>query len=249
MKPVKIIALVAGASLFTFILSVFFSINMVFMKPENLAEVIKKDPYTFIEALKVASQDYQGIKKKKVLEERRKNPLKIETEGRVTFGDAKAPVTIVEFADFQCFYCSQASGRMKSLIKKYDGKVKVVYKHFPLIRHPFAKPAAGYFEAIAMMDQEKAKKFHDLIFENFEIYARLKSEGEIERKLKSLVKKTGVELKKVKDNLEEAEKVVQADLKEGERIGVGGTPSFFVNGVSARDVGVEALVEDALKEL
>ena len=139
----------AGLAVLTFIMSVFvsvvFSINMVEISPKNLAQTIKKDPETFINAIKEASEKHQKQSAEKAFEERRKNPAKIKTKGRVTFGPEKAPVTIVEFADFQCFYCSKANQRMKALIKKYEDKVRLVYKHFPLDFHPFALPRGGIF--------------------------------------------------------------------------------------------------------
>ena len=247
MKTAHIVLLVVGASSVTLVLSVFLSINMVLLKPENLAEVIKKDPVVTMEALQEAMKKYAKHKREEDLEKRIASPVDIKTEGRVAFGPKEAPVTVVEYSDFQCPYCARASEQMKSLIKKYDGKVRVVYKHFPLDFHPFAKPAAEYFEAIAMIDHEKAKKFHDEIFDDFSSYARVKDEGEIIKKLNSLVKKQEIPLKDIEKNMEEAKKTVQADLDEGKDIGVGGTPSFYVNGISAKDIGPGALVEKILK--
>ncbi len=246
MKTTHIVLLVVGASIVTLILSVFLSINMVLLKPENLAEVIKKDPAVTVEALQEAMKKYAETKKKQELEKRLAEPEDLETEGRVAFGPKDAPVTIVEFSDFQCPYCARASKRMKTAIKKYEGKVRVVYKHFPLSFHPFAKPAAEYFEAIAMIDHEKAKKFHDGIFDDFESYARVKGEAEIKKKLHALVKKQKIALKKIEENMEAAKKIVQADLDEGKEVGVQGTPSFYVNGVSARDIGLDTLIKKAL---
>ncbi len=248
MNP-KVILLVVVASIVTFILSVVFSINMVFIKPKNLANVIKDDPATFMEAVQTAAKDYSRFSAEKKLEEQFKNPATIKTKGRVTFGNKKAPITIVEFSDFQCPYCAKASQRMKVLIKKYDGKVKVVYKNFPLSFHPFAKPAAEYFEAIALISHKKAKEFHDAIFDNFSKYERVKGQKEITRKLNDLVKKLGLNISDVNKNLKEAKSIVKADIKEAGVLGVSGTPSFYVNGVDAKNVGPEVIIEKFLKDL
>ena len=243
MKNIQIIGLVAGSCVLTFAASVLFSINMVSISPKNLAKVVEKDPVLFMETLQKSAKNAQAEMKKKELEEQMKKPAEIATEGRVTFGDKEAPVTIVEFSDFQCGYCARAVNRLKELKEKHDGKVKIVYKHFPLSFHPFAKPAAEYFEAIAVIDQAKATEFHDLIFGEFDLYARLKSEEEINKAIKSLVKKVGLEMSDVEKNLEKGKEVVAMDMAEAEKLKVGGTPTFFVNGVSARNIGLEELVE------
>jgi len=243
MKTSQVIALVTVSSLVTFVLSVLVSINMVTITPKNLAKTVEEDPALFMETLQASAKKAQETIKKREIENQMKNPADIATEGRVTFGDKDAPVTIVEYSDFQCGYCAKASSNLKDIIKQHDGKVKVVYKHFPLSFHPFAKPAAEYFEAIAATDQEKAKEFHDLIFEEFQLYARLKTEDEINKAIDSLITKVGLDKSEVEKNLEAGKKLVAADLKEANKLNVGGTPTFFVNGVNARDIGLGTLIE------
>ena len=204
---------------------------------------------TFISAIKEASEEHQKKSAEKAMEEQFKNPVKIPTEGRVTFGESSAPVTIVEYADFQCHYCAKAARSMKGLREKYEGKVNVVYKHFPLDFHPFAKPAAEYFEAIALVDHEQARKFHDALFDNFSDYSKLKEEKEIKKRLKALVKKMGWDMKAIESNMEKAKEVVQQDLAEAEKLKVRGTPSFFVNGVDAKGGRIEAIIEKLLEDL
>ena len=247
MKNAHIIALVIGSCLVTFIASVIFSINMVSISPKQLAKVIKKDPVTFVNTLKETVQKAEKQKVEDALEEQFKNPLKIDTKGRVTFGKEEAPITIVEFSDFQCPYCSKAAQRMSDLREKYEGKVKLVYKHFPLSFHPFAKPAAEYFEAVALIDHEKARKFHDEIFYNFDNYARLQNEKEIKKALQKIIKKIDVDMKKTEENLEQAKKIVQADMEEALKLKVGGTPSFFVNGIDTKG-RVELIIEKILNK-
>ena len=242
MKTNQIIALVVGSCVLTFVAAVLFSINMVSITPKNLAKVIEKEPLLFMETLQASAKKAQEEMKKKEFEKQMENPKEIATEGRVTFGDKKASVTIVEFSDFQCGYCAKSSGRLKNLIKKHDGKVKVVYRHFPLSFHPFAKPAAEYFEAVAVIDHAKAREFHDLIFGEFDLYARLKSEAEIKKAIESLVKKVGLKMADVEKNLEKAKEVVAEDEEDANKLKIGGTPTFFVNGVSARNIGLEELV-------
>ena len=247
MKNTQIIALVAGASFVTFIISVVFSINMASISPKNLAKVIKADPETFINAIKEAGEEHQKQSAKKALEEQFKNPAKISTKGRVTFGNDSAPIAIVEFSDFQCPYCQMAAQSMRKLKDKYGDKVKMVYKHLPLSFHPFARPAAEYFEAVALISHEKARQFHDSIFDNFSDYKNLKGKQEINNKLKALVRVMGLDLNTVQSNMKKAKKTVAQDIAEAEKLSVRGTPSFFVNGVKTREL--ESVIEKFLKDM
>lgn len=221
--------------------------NSVTLTPKQLAEIIKEDPKTFIEAFNEANERYEEVQ----IDERFAKPAQIETNGRVTFGDIKAPVSIVEFSDFQCPPCAMASGYVKTVIKKYEGKVNLVFRHFPLNFHKMARPAAIYFEAIAMEDHEKAKKFHDNIFESIHDYVFLKDEDVIEKKLQNLTKKVEADLHKVKENRKAAEQVVQKDLTEAGQLKVVGTPTFFINGVRppSGKKGFETVIDLHLKKL
>ena len=245
MSKKQTVLLVIGTAIVTFFLSALVS-KMVFMSPKGLASTIKQNPLVVMEALQAAAKLAGEQQKQKQAEAAMKDVKDIKTAGRVTFGPKNAKVTIVEYSDFQCPYCARASKGMEGLIKKYNGKVNLVYKHFPLSFHPFAKPAAEYFEAIAINDHGKAKKFHDYIFDNFDQFARVKTKAEINKALNKILKSIGVSPATVKANLSKAKAVVEADLQEGKTIGVTGTPNFFVNGISAQHVGPEALIKKFL---
>ena len=221
---------------------------MVSISPKDLAKVIKEDPEAFINAIKEASEKHQKRSAEKALEEQFKNPAEIPTKGRVTVGNPDAKVTIVEFLDLQCIACARTDKRIKSMVDRYEGKVNLVYKHFPLSFHPFAKPAAEYFEAIALVDHEKARAFHDTIFDNFSDYASLKEEKDIKESLKALVKKIDLNIKTVEGNIGKAKKTVQQDMAEAEKLKVRGTPSFFVNGVSPPGGQIELVIEKFLEK-
>ncbi|MBC6415721.1 MAG: thioredoxin domain-containing protein [Bdellovibrionales bacterium] len=247
MKTFQIIALVIGSSIVTFVITVLFTINMVSITPENLSKVIKEDPLLFLTTIQETAKLADEKRQKKQLAEEMKNPKQIETKGRVVFGPENAPVTIVKFSDFQCGYCARAAKNMASLRKKHEGKLRLVYRHFPLRGHPFAKPTAEYFEAVALISHDKAREFHDEIFYNFPLYARLSEEKEINEAIDSILEKIGLNKSDVEENLEEAKKVVSADLEEVEKLNLQGTPSFFVNGVSAKNIRIEELIEKFIK--
>jgi len=207
--------------------------------PSIVFVAIEKDPAKFIEIVNKAAQDAQKVGAEKAQEDEKKareaefaNPLVAQIEdGRVIFGNKNAPITIVEYSDFQCPYCSRGFQTMKQVQKEYGDKVRIVFKHLPLDFHPLAMPAAKYFEAIAVQDHAKAEKFHDMVFEN---QGMLKDKGE--GYFKDSAKKLGVDMKKLEADLKD-EKIqarINADMEEAKKFNMSGTPGFLINGVSLR---------------
>jgi len=207
--------------------------------PEILFNVIEKNPDKFMEVVNKAVQTAQVKQREnaaKAEEQERdeeiKNPKKPElSDDRVAWGPKDAPITIVEYSDFQCPYCSRGYTNLKEVEKRYPGKIRVVYKHLPLDFHPKAMPAAEWFEAIALQDKDKAHKFHDEVFEHQD-----KLQGNHEQFFTSVAKKLGVDVSKVKADLK-SEKVkshIEADMAEARKFGFQGTPGFLINGVSLR---------------
>lgn len=137
-------------------------------------------------------------------------------------GDVNAPVTLVEFTDFECPFCARANATLKELIAKNPGKVKVVFKHNPLPFHQNAKLAHNASQAAA--NQGKFWEYNDLIFANQSAIGR--------DNLIAYAKQLGLdESKFVADMDSEATtKIVEADLAAGATAGVRGTPHFFLNG-------------------
>ena len=146
-----------------------------------------------------------------------------------TKNDAK--ITIVEYSDFQCPFCSRGYDTMKALEQKYGDKIRVIYKHLPLEMHPQAMPAAQYFEAIALQDHGKAQKFHDMVFENQQELNEKK-----EKFLDEAAKKVGADLAKVKKDIktDAVNDRIKKDMAEAQKFGFSGTPGFLVNGIAVR---------------
>lgn len=207
--------------------------------PSIVFTAIEKHPDKFIEVVMKAQQEAQKVAGERAQEEEKKqrdeeyaNPLKpVVEEDRVIFGNKNAPVTIVEYSDFQCPYCSRGYQTLKQVEKEYGDKVRVVFKHLPLDFHPLAMPAARYFEAIAQQSPEKAQKFHDMVFEN---QGMLKDKGE--GYFAEVTKKVGADLKKVQAAIkdEKIQKRIDADMEEARKFNMSGTPGFIINGVSLR---------------
>ena len=138
-------------------------------------------------------------------------------------GPAAAPVTIVEFSDFQCPYCARGRKTLDEVRKAYGDQVRVVFRHFPLEMHPEAPKAA---EASACAhDQGKFWPFHDALFDDPRALAV--------DDLKATARKLGLDGKAFDACLDGGTKakVVQEDMEAGRQLGVTGTPAFFVNGV------------------
>ncbi len=158
------------------------------------------------------------------------------------FGDPKAPVTIVEFSDMQCSYCGRFHPALKDVVKAYPGKVKVIFKHFPLGFHQMARPAAK--AAMAAGVQGKFYEMVDLLMAN-------NTSLSIE-KFNELAKQLGLnEAKFAKDFKErdaEWERVLAEDMALVEASAVMGTPTYFLNGkkTNARTIDAWKQEIDAL---
>jgi protein-disulfide isomerase len=137
-------------------------------------------------------------------------------------GEAKAPITIVEFSDFECPFCSRAEDSVKKVLAEYKGKVRLVYRDFPLPFHSRAQKASE--AALCAGDQGKYWEMHEKLFAN---------QQQLEpTQLKAHAKELGVDATKFDQCLDTGAKasVVEASKKAGEAAGVSGTPAFFING-------------------
>jgi len=175
---------------------------------------------------------------------RPKMDLKIELGQAPTWGNPTAKVTLVEFSDFQCPFCSRATETVTKLKSKYGNKIQIVFKHFPLPMHRDAKPAAE--ASMCANDQSIALfwKMHDLLFKNSE---KLKASD-----LEGYAKQAGVDIKKYKECIDSKKYAaqVEADMKYGEKLGVRSTPTFFINGnIIAGAASIEEFSEIIDEEL
>jgi protein-disulfide isomerase len=138
-------------------------------------------------------------------------------------GPADAPVTIVEFSDFQCSFCFRANATVSQVLEKYAGKVRLVFKHYPLDFHPDAPLA--HRAAMAAQQQGQFWEMHDRIFANQRAMKR--------EDLLAHAKALGLDVPRFTADLESDrfKTVLDRDLAEGGKVGVDGTPTFFINGV------------------
>lgn len=200
--------------------------------PEVLAAAIKAHPTEFMQAVNAAFQASQAAGQQSAadkLESEFRNPRQPDLAGRVGLGNPSAPVTIVEYTDFECPYCRQSVAVLQQLLEQYRGKVRLVVKQTPLEMHPNAMPSALMFEALALQDGAMAFKFYELMYAE---QARLTKEGQ--RFVEEAARRVGADLPRaLRDQGSDAVRArVAADMAEGQEFGFTGTPAFLVNGVS-----------------
>jgi protein-disulfide isomerase len=137
-------------------------------------------------------------------------------------GPDDAPVTIVEFSDFECPFCARQAPVLAKLRKKYGDDLRVVYRHYPVLFHPDSVIAAEAGAAAA--DQGKFWEFHDQVFGNF---------GKLSRAdLEQYAKNAGLDVARFRAALDERRfhDSVIAEGASAEALGVDGTPTLFING-------------------
>jgi protein-disulfide isomerase len=147
----------------------------------------------------------------------------VSTEGAPVRGAANAPVTIVEFSDFECPFCKRSHPTLTQLLKDYAGKVKLAYRDFPLESiHPQARRSAE--AARCAQDQGKFWEYYDVLFSESPKLAPAD--------LKRYAAQLGLDLKKFDECVSAGvhKATVQRDVDEGTRLGINGTPAFFING-------------------
>ena len=167
-----------------------------------------------------------------------------ELEGRPSLGPEDAPVTIVEFTDYECPFCGRHFREtMPQLLSEYEGRIKYVVLNFPISRiHPFSQRAGEAAECAH--DQGRFWEYHDTVFQN---QAALDVVS-----LKLYAEQVGLEAEVFSSCLESGDKtqLVLDDVQDGLSYGVSGTPTFFINGqmmVGAQPFSsFQTLIDDAL---
>jgi protein-disulfide isomerase len=168
--------------------------------------------------------------------------FQIATDDQPTKGKQDSPVTVVEFTDYQCPVCAQAQPVLERLVTEYGDRVRFVIRDFPLSMHKDAEKAAEAAEAAR--EQGKYWDFTAILFRN---QSALSTD-----QLKQYAGVIGLDRKKFDAALDSGKFApqVERDMRDGQKIGVNATPTFFVNGRQVTDRSYEALkaaIEEALK--
>ena len=196
------------------------------INPEIKARIVE---YLTVESKKVAVDNWIAAKTKKT-------PVEIYIQKptlptfEVAVGDAPfkgasdAKVTIVEFSDFQCPFCSKGAQVLSALEKKYGNKIKIAFKHYPLPFHAQARIAAEASMCANEQDSKLFWKMHDAMFAD---QSKLDKDNLI-----ATAKKAGVKEAEFKACLEAGKykAKIDADVAQGATLGIKSTPTFFING-------------------
>ena len=190
-------------------------------------------PGTTIETLAVPIREYLGqIREESIREGLRDEATVVVSLPRerktvaplgYALGPETAQVTIVEFSDFQCPYCSKVVPTIKEIAARYPEQVRIVFRHLPLSFHDNARIAA--YGSICAGNQDRFWEYHDLLFANQRALGR--------EQLSGYAATLALDMEKFETCMSapETEALVAKDLKDAEQLGASGTPAFFVNGI------------------
>lgn len=219
--------------------------------PEILYAAMKKDPVRFVEVVNEVSEMAREQKETKALDEGFQNKkMPSISESRAFEGPKSAPITIVEYSDFQCGYCLQGNQTMREIKEQYGNRVRFLLKHLPLDRHPLARKMASLYEAVAQKDAKKALELKGFLFEKqtelmpndserseksqevgFTKYNR-RVDAVLAKKISALGL-NNTEIQKLAKSPEVA-KILAGDIAEAKGFGFTGTPAYMVNAVPIR---------------
>ena len=197
--------------------------------------------------LEIAQQGNIARKRKLLLAQWQRDatePKSVSLEARDFRGADNAPVTIVAFSDYSCSYCLQSEAVLESMLARFKGKVRVVFKPLPKEDIPVSLAAAKYSLAAFLQDADKGWRLHDLLFQRIDL---MEQGGDAF--IKTLAEEIGLDYKKLRADAASSrvEKILASDRAEADALGITGTPFFLVNNLVIRGALSEELFEEAVK--
>ncbi|MBD2614488.1 MAG: DsbA family protein [Nostoc sp. ZfuVER08] len=189
---------------------------------QQVLQIIREHPEVIIESVQAYQQQQQqklNQVRQAFLQDLKTNPQTVIGNSPTT-GATNSKILLVEFSDFQCPYCAEAHKTLKQLLAKYQGKIKLVYKHLPLAAiHPQALPAAA--AAWAAHQQGKFWEYHDALFTNQKQLS--------EALYLDIAKNLNLDLVKFQRDQTLATPAIQKDIQLAEKLAVAGTPFFVIS--------------------
>ncbi len=199
-------------------------------EPELILDVLRDHPLELVEILEQAvltkREHDRRVQEQADMATLREPKISLDRPMR---GNPDASITIVEYSDFLCPYCSTATATVKELMTRHEGSVRLIFKHLPL--NPVSRELALAFEALALQDQEAAWALHDMLFER---------QGDVrmdfERIVSDFVQESGADAERFSEDRKRPEiaAMVEEDMEEARRFGFNGTPMFVINGIAVR---------------
>ncbi len=165
----------------------------------------------------------------------------IDTSGAPFLGDENAPISIIVFSDFQCPHCRAVHPLLKQVLAQNKGKVKIVFKHFPLQGHDLAKPAA--LATIAAQNQGKFWAMHDAVFA---------AQGKIKQHdLEKMAVEIGLDMEQFQKDLAaiSTSQRLYKDMADARQAGISGVPALYLNGQKIKNRSLEAIQNMINREL
>lgn len=177
--------------------------------------VTKDGTMLFPSAIDISEYTYESV-----VEEENTQTVQVEASNDPIIGNQDAPLTIVEYSDFQCPFCGQAYWTIKLVLEEYSDEVNLVYKNFPIPSHDYAQKAAEAGECAN--SQGKFGVYHDKLFEN--------QDALTVKDLKQYAADLGLDTEAFNTCLDSDSmaKEVALDKSEGIDLGVSGTPTFYI---------------------
>ena len=193
------------------------------MRPEDTLEQMGPQIRQFLTSQR-RGEAMASLRKTAVVDVRLDPPRASVAATGPSRGPADAPVTIVEFSDYQCPFCSRAEPTVQEVLRRYPTEVRLVYRHFPLDSiHPRARPAS---EAAACADQQNQFwSYHEKLFAN------QRSLGDAD--LLRYAEEIGLDTEAFEScrQSNEVKQIVSKDQRAGAAAGATGTPAFYINGI------------------
>lgn len=192
------------------------------MSPDEAKERLRLDLESQ-ERMRKYREALSKLKEQSVVELRLEEPklTSFNTPAAPSIGAKNAPVTVIEFADFQCGYCKESQKTTKQLLQRYGNEIRLVFKHLPLDIHPLAFSSAQ--AAFCAGEQNKFWQYHDVLFAS----EKLSPEA-----FDRIADEIGLDVPKFKTcfSAETSRAAVLRDMREAKRLGINGTPAFIING-------------------
>jgi protein-disulfide isomerase len=166
---------------------------------------------------------------------------KVGTEGKPVKGAIHAPVTIVEFSDYECPFCAKIQPVLKQILELYSGKVRLVAREFPIVGHVFARRAA--LAAESAFAQGKYFEYTALLYQNQQDLS--------EPNLIRFAQMTGMDIARLKADMaaNRYERAIEEDVEEAKRVGLTSTPTFYINGRKLEILSLDGFKQAIDREL
>ncbi|MBF0170871.1 MAG: thioredoxin domain-containing protein [Nitrospinae bacterium] len=191
---------------------------------------IRTHPEVVMEALQKYQDQQRLAQEEAAFQESVRDRVTVPLGDAPAFGPKDAPITLIEFSDFQCPYCARSFATVEGIVRKYKGKLRIVFKHNPLPFHAKARPA--HKASIAAHRQGKFWPYREILMTRQGEW----SAGDTPKLLNKYAAEAGLDLTRFAKDMADPklDALIDADMAQGQKIGVQGTPTYVVNGALVR---------------